>query len=267
MKTNLNTTRLQMISAVAVLLFTGSSWASTLAIDNLPAALAAELAVGAVQTEATSGSISSFYSHGGVSAYAFTRGLDSFTLVQYDVLSGSQWDTSSIDPIAQTGSVFVEAPTIYLPGTSAQFTLHFDFLFPGIPDYAFWSGMPQANLELSPEAMAAGSGYYDLSTSYNGGVGDLDANMMWTDSGPFLCIECGFFARFNLVSLDYSGVFLDFDPSDTRTYLFTGYDRFDGSPYGWGLDIAVNPVPLPQALVLLVTALAFLVPLRRRQQH
>ena len=111
--------------------------------------------------------------------------------------------------------------------------------------------------------MADGFGVYEFS-------GDPDyiasGTMSWTDEGPFTCIECTFFAQFNLVGLDYSGLFLGFDPDDTRRYLFQGFDGFDYTPYGWSLDVVVNPVPLPPALALIAAALLSLAPMCRRRR-
>lgn len=248
-----------------VLLIAAPVSAGWLSTDNLPATLAAELASGTVQTEIINGEVQSYASRNGISAYAFQRNGDPFILISYDALTGSQWDTNFADPIPLSGQVFLEAPQFYIPGNTAQFTLYFDQLSFGMPASAFWSNMPQTTFVLQPDAMAAGTGVYQLS-------GEPDyiesGNMDFATFGdePFICIECSFFAQLDLVFLDYSGVALDLNFDDSRTTLFTGFDTFDGPPYGWGLDLVVNQVPLPGGLPLMLTAVVPLL-LNRKQRN
>ncbi len=236
--------------------------AAVLRVASLPSSLATELASGAVAADFVDGALQSFASHGGFSAYRFDRGGTPFALITYDALPGSRWYTTFGGSQPLGGMVFVEAPLDYTTSETAQFNLYFDSLVPGIPPNAFWSNQPQTSLVLQPDAMADGFGVYEFS-------GDPDyvtsGNMNWATFGdqPFTCIECQFFARFDLVFLDYSNGILEFDFDDPRTTLFTGYDAFDVSPYTWGLEIVVNPIPLPPALALFAAALGLLGVVRR----
>ncbi len=215
-------------------------WAATIPLRELPTAIVAQLHSGTIEMNVIDGRVQSDVSGFSFNAYRYERGGDSFFLVQYDVQPGSQWDTSSSDPLPLAGRVFVEVPQLYTSG-NARFTLHLDQLDSNIGYFIFEFNLPYTVMELLPDAMAAGAGVYEFS-----GEPDYIASgdMAFVDNAPLLCVECSFFAQFNLIFLDYGNGSLQFDFNDPRTVLFSGVDSYEDSPYGWGLDLVVSATDL-----------------------
>lgn len=212
--------------------------AESFSLDQLPASFLDQLRNGEVAIDVTDERVQAFVYNEKLAAFEFTRGGVDAVLVAYTVLPGSQWDVGWADPVAQSGYVFVEAPQIHFPGAAEEFTLYFDKLVPGIPQWTFWSNLPQTTVIMQDEAILSGGGDYELS----GDPDYIQSGTMTFPSGhePFICIECSFFLQFNLLYLDYSGVALQFNLDEPRLMLLTGRDSYDTTPYGWGLDILAS---------------------------
>ena len=243
-------------------------FAASLTAGELPVSIRVALERGDIQMDFVDGVLRSTVSGGGISAYAYTRGGVPYMLVEYSVLPGSSW-TNSNNTVSLGGAVFLSVPAYFNEALfdGVDIPIFFDQLVPDVGSQFFFPGEApdplQVTMVLENSAMAAGSGYYNLS-------GDPDyiesGNMGF--GGPFtnpffFCVECAFTAQLDLVFLDYSNTLLEFNFDDTRTTLLNMFDSYDTTPYGFGLNLVVNQVPLPATLPLFVSAL-FGLAIRRR---
>ncbi|NNF15593.1 MAG: hypothetical protein HKN70_02545 [Gammaproteobacteria bacterium] len=247
-----------LLFASLVALLTLPTSGASLSITDLPSSFLA----GNVSIDITDDRVYSQYQQGGFSAYAFTRDGESRFLMQYDIFAPTSYWISG----ALFGRVFVDIATAYdLTTDGHEINVYFDQLIPPVGDQFFLSGVfggsTAATMVLDADGIAGGSGFYRREEYpdqvESGNLGFLDTN--GNPDGPFVCLECGIEFTFNLVFLDFSSGYLNFNFADTRPDLISAIDWFEGSmPYGYNLNIAVQAVPLPAAWVLLGGALFIL---------
>ncbi|MDH3588048.1 MAG: hypothetical protein OEQ74_01460 [Gammaproteobacteria bacterium] len=243
--------------------------AASLTAGELPVSVRVALERGEIQMNFVDGVLQSAVSGGGISAYAYTRGGVPYMLVEYSVLPGSTWSNSINNTADLSGAVFLSVPVYFNEALfdGVEIPIFFDQLVPDVGSGFFFPGEApdplQVTMVLENSAMTAGSGYYHLSgepdylESGNMGFGGPFTNPF------FFCIECAFTAQLDLVFLDYSNTLLQFNFDDPRTTLLNMFDSYETSPYGFGLNLVVNQVPLPATLPLFVSAL-FALAIRRR---
>ncbi|NNF16354.1 MAG: hypothetical protein HKN70_06380 [Gammaproteobacteria bacterium] len=231
--------------------------AASLTPGELPFSFFSRILNGDFSMNFIDGRVYSDFETDGFAAYSYIDGSNVHFLLDYDVSAGSYWGNSFGGSTALGGSVFLAVALNYdLDVDGHEIDIYFDQLDPDVSSAFFFSGLPYTTVLMDAAAIAAGQGVYTASGDPDYmQSGTMSFGGLFSDNHPFICIECSFLFELNLVYLDFSTGFINFNPDDPRASLLFGRDSYDTTPYGWALGVNVQNVPIPGGLLLFASAM------------